>query len=62
MSDLIIFIWIIDILNIGKDIYGFDLAYFLDTTLPINGLAWLLILLFVGTSKTTKVKEVEDYE
>lgn len=36
-------IWLIDILNIGTSIFGFNLVEFLDITLPINGLAWFLI-------------------
>ena len=41
--------WVIDILNIGTNIYGFNLAEFLDVVIPINGWAWLLIWLFVPT-------------
>lgn len=40
-------VWIIDILNIGTSIFGFNLAEFLDVTLPINTLAWFLIWIFV---------------
>lgn len=46
-ESLLMLIWIIDILNIGISINGFNLVEFLDITLPINGLAWLLIWLFV---------------
>lgn len=46
-ESVLMLIWIIDILNIGISINGFNLVEFLDITLPINGLAWLLIWLFV---------------
>ena len=47
----LIIIWIIDILNIGVNVNGFNLVEFLDVSLPINTLAWLLILLFVDFEK-----------
>lgn len=37
-------IWILDILN-------FPCMNFLDTTLPINTLAWFLIWLFIPSTK-----------
>lgn len=37
-------IWVIDILNLGKDIGGFDLATLLDVDLPINTLAWIIVI------------------
>nr|DAS65349.1 MAG TPA: hypothetical protein [Bacteriophage sp.] len=40
MNKLITIIWILDILNIP----GME---FLDTTIPINGLAWFLIWILV---------------
>lgn len=40
---LLLIVWILDILNLPA-------MSFLDTTLPINGLAWFLILLFVPTA------------
>lgn len=46
MKKLITLIWIIDILNIGTSIFGFNLVEFLDVTLPINGLGWFLLALF----------------
>lgn len=50
-------VWVIDILNIGTNIFGFNLAEFLDVTLPINFWAWLLIWLFVPTRTTIVNKE-----
>ena len=47
VNKILIFIWIIDILNIGTSIFGFNVAEFLDITLPINGLGWFLIWIFV---------------
>ena len=47
----LIIIWIIDILNIGVNVNGFNLVEFLDISLPINTLAWFLILLFVNFEK-----------
>lgn len=55
MGTLIVVIWIIDILNIGIDIFGFNLVEFLDVTLPINGLAWFLILLLSSSYSDKEV-------
>lgn len=46
LKTIIMIIWVIDILNIGTDVFDFNLVEFLDTTLPINGLAWFLIWIF----------------
>lgn len=51
LNCMLIIIWIIDILNIGVNINGFNLVEFLDVSLPINTLAWFLILLFVDFEK-----------
>ena len=51
LNSALIIIWIIDILNIGVNINGFNLVEFLDVSLPINTLAWFLILLFVDFEK-----------
>ena len=51
LNSALIIIWIIDILNIGVNINGFNLVEFLDVSLPINTLAWFLILLFVNFEK-----------
>ena len=50
MDGLLFLLWIIDVFNLGTDIYGFDLAYFLDTLLPINTFEWFLIFIFAGSS------------
>lgn len=44
ISLIIKIIWIIDILNISFMINGVDVAHFLDVTLPINSLAWFLLI------------------
>lgn len=44
VSLLVKIIWIIDILDISFMINGVDVATFLDVTLPINTLAWFLLL------------------
>lgn len=44
VSLLVKIIWIIDILDISFMINGVDVAAFLDVTLPINTLAWFLLL------------------
>lgn len=41
---ILIIIWILDVLNIQ----GME---FLDTTLPINGLAWFLIWMLIPSTK-----------
>lgn len=57
MGTVLMLAWVIDILNIGTNIFGFNLAEFLDVTLPINFWAWLLIWLFVPTRTTIVNKE-----
>lgn len=44
---LILIIWLIDILNIDFIVNGIYIAYFLDKTIPINTLFWLLLWLFM---------------
>lgn len=56
MNDLLFLLWIIDVFNLGTDIYGFDLAYFLDTLLPINAFEWFLIFIFAGSSTAVSNK------
>jgi hypothetical protein len=51
LNSALIITWIIDILNIGVNVNGFNLVEFLDISLPINTLAWFLILLFVDFDK-----------
>lgn len=57
MGTVLMLVWVIDILNIGTNIFGFNLAEFLDVTLPINFWAWLLIWLFVPTRTTIVNRE-----
>ena len=52
---LIIIIWVVDVMNINFIIEGVNVREYLDVTLPINGLAWFLILTFLpGTSVTVR--------
>ena len=51
LNSALIITWIIDILNIGVNVNGFNLVEFLDVSLPINTLAWFLIFLFVDFEK-----------
>lgn len=51
LNSALIITWIIDILNIGVNVNGFNLVEFLDVSFPINTLAWFLILLFVDFEK-----------
>jgi hypothetical protein len=44
---LLIIVWILDIINL-------PFMVGLDTTYPINGLAWTLILMFVPTPENNK--------
>jgi len=37
---IIIFIWLVDIMNINFLIGDINIAHFLDTTLPLNGWFW----------------------
>jgi hypothetical protein len=51
LNTTILLTWIIDILNIGVNVNGFNLMEFLDISLPINTLAWFLIFLFIDFEK-----------
>lgn len=51
MRIIIFIIWILDIFNLGRDIYGFNLVEFLDVTLPINTIVWLVIWVLIPSSK-----------
>ena len=51
LNSVLALTWIIDILNIGANVNGFNLVEFLDVTFPINTFAWFLILLFVDFEK-----------
>ncbi len=50
---LITIIWILDILNI-------PVMEFLDTQIPINTLAWLLIWIFIPSTTVKVSKESEE--
>ncbi|AIY78861.1 hypothetical protein U728_728 [Clostridium botulinum 202F] len=50
---LITIIWILDILNIPR-------MEFLDTQIPINTLAWLLIWIFIPSTTVKVSKESEE--
>lgn len=56
---IITIIWIIDILNIDFIINGIHVAYFLDTTVPLNGWFWFLIWCFLP-SIDIHIKNKED--
>lgn len=47
MRIIVFLIWIIDIFNIGSNVFGFNLAKFLDVTLPINTWIWIIIWLLM---------------
>ena len=51
MKIIVFIIWILDIFNLGRDIYGFNLVEFLDVTLPINTIVWLVIWVLIPSSK-----------
>lgn len=50
---LIVIIWLIDILNISFMINNVDVAVFLDKTIPLNTLFWILLWLFIPCSSIT---------
>lgn len=50
---LIVIIWLIDILNISFMINNVDVAIFLDETIPLNTLFWILLWLFMSCSSIT---------
>ena len=51
MKIIVFIIWRLDIFNLGRDIYGFNLVEFLDVTLPINTIVWLVIWVLIPSSK-----------
>ena len=57
---LILFIWLIDILNIDFIINDIHMVYFLDTTLPINFWFWLLAWLLMPTTGTNCIIKEAD--
>ena len=50
LKALLIIIWIIDICNIDFIINGTHIAEFLDKTIPINTLFWILLWLLLPSS------------
>ena len=54
---IIIFIWLVDIMNINFLIGDMNIAHFLDTTLPLNGWFWFWFLgLIPSVSDDNKIK------
>ena len=54
---IIIFIWLVDIMNINFLIGDVNIAHFLDVTLPLNGWFWFLFLgLIPNVSDLNKIK------
>ena len=45
---LIVIVWVLDVINVPQ-------MEFLDTTLPINFLGWLLLFLFLPTSQSQTI-------
>lgn len=46
LDAILVIIWIIDILNISFNLCGVDIAIFLDKTIPLNTLFWILMWIF----------------
>lgn len=54
---IIMFIWLVDIMNINFLIGDINIANFLDTTLPLNGWFWFLFwFLIPRISDDNKIK------
>lgn len=53
---ILLIIWLIDILNINCVINGIQIAEFLDTTVPINTLFWLLLWILIPSSSRINIK------
>lgn len=56
MRIIVFLIWIIDIFNIGSNVFGFNLAKFLDVTLPINTWIWIIIWLLMPGGGNDQMK------
>lgn len=54
---LLVLIWIGDVLNMPLTFFNY-----LDTALPINALAWLLIWLYLPTTKNIMVHSIDCQE
>ena len=53
----IIFIWLVDIMNINFLIGDMNIAHFLDTTLPLNGWFWFFFwFLIPNIPDSNKIK------
>lgn len=57
-KNILLIIWIIDILNINININGIEYlnASMLDVNIPINFLAWSLIWLLIPSSDIARIK------
>lgn len=56
---LLLIIWIIDIFNINFVINEINIAEFLDVTLPLNGLFWFILWIFIPSSDYIKINTIE---
>lgn len=54
-KSILLIIWLIDILDINFIINDLSIAYFLDKTLPINTLFWLLLWFFLPPSHDIRI-------
>ena len=64
---IIIFIWLVDIMNINFWIGDMNIAYFLDTVFPLNGWFWFWFCLLIPSMpddiiKVTLKKKLTDKE
>jgi hypothetical protein len=50
LKTLILIIWIIDICNIDFVINGIHVAEFLDVTVPLNTLFWIILWILIPSS------------
>lgn len=57
MRILVFLIWVIDIFNVGNNVFGFNLREFLDVTLPINTLIWIVIWLLMPSDVSIEVDD-----
>ena len=53
---IIIFIWLVDIMNINFLIGDMNIAHFLDITLPLNGWFWFLFWFLIPSIPDDKIK------
>lgn len=57
MRILVFLIWVVDIFNVGNNVFGFNLREFLDVTLPINTLIWIVIWLLMPSDVSIEVDD-----